>query len=119
MKQFDKIEHTSVIEGDEGNTLELSFTENIIYDDHFRFMVSWWGRDSYLSHEQIQSSDVEIINSLFGSSRLFGSRVRSKFIGNDTYTGRRRNFDSKPIAINGPAHKSELFFLYSRIHFSW
>ena len=29
-------------------------------------MVSWWGRDSYLHNEQIQTSDVVLMNSEYG-----------------------------------------------------
>ena len=50
------------------------------------------------------------MNSAYGSSGSFESIVRSKFIGNNTYTGRRGNFHSKPIPINGPVHKYFYFF---------
>ena len=51
MKQFDKNEHTSVFEDDEGSTLESSYTENSIYDYNSKFMVSWWGIYSYINNE--------------------------------------------------------------------
>ena len=31
-------------------------------------MVSWWGRNSYINNEQIQISDVVLMNDAFGSS---------------------------------------------------
>ena len=69
-------------------------------------MVYWWEIDSYLNIEQIQIRDIEILMSAYGSSGLFGSRVRSKSIGHSTYTGRGINFRSKPTSIYGPVHKS-------------
>ena len=71
-------------------------------------MVSWWETDSYFNNEQIQICDIECITSAYGSSGLFGSRVRSKFIGHNTYTGRRSNVFSKPTPIHGPVQKSDL-----------
>ena len=68
-------------------------------------MVSWWGIDPYFNIEQIQICDIEIIISAYGSSGLFGSRVGSKPIGNNTYTRRRSNFCSKQTTIHGPFHK--------------
>ena len=47
----------------------------------------------------------------------FGSRVRSKSIGDNTYTGRRNNFLSKPTPIHGPVHKYYLNYSYLRSHF--
>ena len=58
-------------------------------------------------------------NTAFGPSKYFLSRVGSNFIGHNTYTGRRRNFCSKPIPKHEPVHKSELKFSYSRRHLSW
>ena len=58
-------------------------------------MVSWWGTDSYFNNEQIQIGDIEFTTSAYGSSGLFGSRVRSKSIGHNTYTGRRINLRQK------------------------
>ena len=40
------------------------------------------------------------MNDAYGSSGSFGSRVSSKYIGNNTYTGRRSNLYSKPTPIN-------------------
>ena len=68
MQQFENKWGKIVIEDDEGNTNEFSYTDHGIYDDHSRCMVSWWGRASYLNSEQIQMSDIEIMNSAFGSS---------------------------------------------------
>ena len=63
--------------------------------------------------------DIEIITASYGSSGSFVSRARYKSIGNNTYTGIRSNFHSKPAPINGPVHKSNLNYSYSRSHFSW
>ena len=75
-------------------------------------MVSWWGTYSYLSDEQIQIGGVDIMTSSYGSSGSFGSRVRSKYIGHNTYTGRRSNCRSKPTPIHGLVHKSDLNHSY-------
>ena len=48
----------------------------------------------------------------------FGSRVRSKNIGQNTYKGRRSDFHSKPKPIHGPVHKYYLDFSQFRSHFS-
>ena len=81
-------------------------------------MVSWWGTDSYFNNETIHIGDIDMMNSAYGSSRSFGSKQRSKYIGHDTYTGRRNNFRSKPTPIHGPIQKSDLNYSYSRSHFS-
>ena len=81
-------------------------------------MVSWRGTDSYLNNEKIQTSDVELIDATYGSSGSFGSRVRSKYIGHNTYTGRISNFRSKPTPIHGTAHTFYLNYSYPRSHFS-
>ena len=47
----------------------------------------------------------------------FGSRVRSKSIGNNTYTGRRNNFRLKPTPIHGTVHKYDFNYSYLRSHF--
>ena len=54
----------------------------------------------------------------YGSSGSFGSRERSKYIGNKKYTGRRSIFHSKPTPIYEPVHRSYLNYSYSRSHFS-
>ena len=54
----------------------------------------------------------------YGSSGSFGSRVRSKYIGNNTYTCRRSNFCSKQTPIHGPVQESDLNYSYSSCHFS-
>ena len=41
------------------------------------------------------------MNAAYGSPGSFGSRVRYKSIGNNTYTVRRINLLSKPTTING------------------
>ena len=40
----------------------LFIYRNIIYNYHTRFMVSWWGRDSYLNNELIQISGFVLMN---------------------------------------------------------
>ena len=55
----------------------------------------------------------------YGSSGSFGSTVRSKYIGHNTYKVRRSNFCSETTPIHGPVHKSYLHYSYSRSHFSW
>ena len=57
------------------------------------------------------------MNTAFDSSLSFGSRVRSKLIGNNKYTGRRTNFHSKPTQIHWATHIPELKISYSRKHF--
>ena len=54
----------------------------------------------------------------YGSSGSFVSRVRSKYIANNTYTGSRINLRSKPTPIRGLVHKSDLNYSYSRSCFS-
>ena len=73
---------------------------------------------SYFNIEQIQMSDIEIMISAYGLSGLSGSWVRSKYIIQNTYSGRSNNLRSKPIPIHGPAHKYDLNHSYSRSHFS-
>ena len=58
------------------------------------------------------------MNAAYGSSLSFGSKVRSKPIGHNTYSYRRINFRSKPTPIHGPVHISDLNYSYSRSHFS-
>ena len=58
------------------------------------------------------------MTSAYGSSGLFVSRVSSKSIGHNIYTGRIINFRSKPTPIHGPVQKSYLNYSYSRSHFS-
>ena len=55
-------------------------------------MVSWWKTDLYFNNEKIQIGDIEIMTAEYGSPGSFGSRVRSKYIGHNTYTDRRSNF---------------------------
>ena len=70
----------------------LNYTiKKYIYNDPNRFMVSWWVTDPYLNNKQIKIGDIEIITAEYGSSGSFGSRLRSKYIGNNTYTGTRSN----------------------------
>ena len=81
-------------------------------------MVSWWGTDSYFNFEQIQIGNIEVMTATYGSSGSFGSRLRSKYIENNTYTVIISHFHSKPVPIHGPIHKYDLNYLYSRIYFS-
>ena len=67
-------------------SLTLIFRKSI-YNDHNRFMVSWWKRYSYFNNEQIQTGDVALMNYEYG----FGSLVRAKYIGHNTNTGRISN----------------------------
>ena len=57
------------------------------------------------------------MNAIYSLLGLFGSRVTSKYIGNNTYTGRRNNFRSKPTPIHGPVHKYDFNYSYLRSHF--
>ena len=50
-------------------------------------MVSWWGTDSQFNNEQIKNDDIKFMTSEYGSSGSSGSRVRSKYIGHNIYTG--------------------------------
>ena len=81
-------------------------------------MLSFGGIYLYFNDKQTQISDIEIMTGAFVSYGYFGSRVRSKFIGHDTFTGRRRNLNTKLTPIHRPVHKSELNFSYSRMHSS-
>ena len=65
-------------------------------------MVSWWGTYSYLNNELIKIGDIEIMTGAYGSSVYFLSRVRYKYIGNNTYTGRRSGLRSNPTPIYVP-----------------
>ena len=80
-------------------------------------MFTWWGIYTYLNIEQIQTGIIEIMTTAYGSSVSFGSRLRSRSIGHNTYKGRRSNFCSKPTPIHGPVHKLYLSYSYSRSHF--
>ena len=82
-------------------------------------MVSSWVTDSYLNNENIQIGDIELTNTAYGSSGSFGSILRSKSIGHNTYTDRRSNLRSKPSQIYGPVHKIYLNYSYSRSHLRW
>ena len=68
-------------------------------------MVSWWVRYLYFNNEAIQISDVVFMNAEYGSLVSFRSINRSKFIGHNTYTGKRENFRSEPTPIHGPVNK--------------
>ena len=75
------------------------------YNDHNIFVVYWWGRYSYLNNEPIKISDILLMNYAFVSSGSFGLRFRSKCIGNNTYTFKRRKLCSKTTPIYEPFHK--------------
>ena len=62
-------------------------------------------------------SYIDIMISAYCSSGLFGSRVWTKSIVNNTYTGRKSDLCSKPTPIHGPVHKSDLNCSYSKSHF--
>ena len=80
-------------------------------------MVSWLVRHSYVNNEQIQIGVVVLKNVAYCSSISFVSILKSKWIGHNTYTGRRSNFCSKTTPIHGPVHKYDLNFSYSISHF--
>ena len=61
---------------------------------------------------KIKIGDIKIITSAYGSSGPFGSRVRSKSIGHNIYTGRISTFYSKPTPIHVPVQKSDLKYSY-------
>ena len=77
----------------------------------------WWVTDSYFNNEHIKIGDIEIMTSTYGSSGSFGSRVMSKSIGHNVYTGKRSNLRSKPTPIHVPGNKLYLNYSYSRSHF--
>ena len=54
----------------------------------------------------------------YDSSGYFGSKVRSRSIVHNKYSGRTINFSSKPTSIHGPIRKSILNYSYLRSHFS-
>ena len=81
-------------------------------------MISWWVTGSYFNNEPIKIGDIEIMTAVYGSLGSLGSIVSSKFIRNNTYTGRRRNFHSKPTPINISCHRSDLNYSYPRSKFS-
>ena len=55
-----------------------------------------------INNYHIQIGDIEIMDVAYGSSGSFRSRLRSKYIGYNTYTIRRSHFRSKPTPIHGP-----------------
>ena len=71
------------------------------------FMVSWWGRYSYLIYEPIQIRDFVPVNAAYVSSGSFLSRVRPKYILYYTYKVRRSHLHLKPTPIHGPVNQSE------------
>ena len=81
-------------------------------------MISLWVTDSYFNNEPIQIGYIETMTYVYSSSGPFGSRVSSRYIVHNTYTGRRSNSHSKPIPIHGPVHKNDLNYSCSRSHFS-
>ena len=46
-----------------------------------------WVTNPYFNNRTIQIGDIGIMTSSYSSSGSFGSRVRSKSIGQNTYTG--------------------------------
>ena len=59
-----------------------------------KFMVSWWGTDSYLNNEKIQIGDIENMTDVYASSGSLRSIERSKYLEHNTYTSRRSNLFS-------------------------
>ena len=82
-------------------------------------MVSWWRTVSYFNNEPIKIGYIELMNDAYGSSGSFVSRVSSKYIGHNTYIGKRSHLCSKPTPIHGPVNKFDFYYSYSRSHFSW
>ena len=97
--------------------LDFPFPKSVYIDSNI-FMVSWWGNYSYFNNEQIKIGHIEIMTYSYGSSVSSGSILRSKYIGHNTYTGRRSNLCSKSAPIHGPVHKYDLNYSYSRSQFS-
>ena len=58
------------------------------------------------------------MNGAYGLSGSFGSIFRSKAIGHNTCKSRWINLRSQSTPIYGPVHKSDLYLLYLRSHFS-
>ena len=52
------IEKNYVIDVENINYFESSYSEKSIYNYPNRFMVSWWVIDSYFNNEQIQIGDI-------------------------------------------------------------
>ena len=77
-------------------------------------MVSWWGIDSYFNIEQIQIGNIDVMISAYGLSGSFGSRIRYKSIGHNTYPCIRGNLRLEPIPFHGTLHKSDPNYLYWR-----
>ena len=50
------------------NKIECLYNNNSIYDDCSKIMEYWWGRYSYFNRKQVQISDIEKMNTSFGSS---------------------------------------------------
>ena len=59
-----------------------------------------------------------MMNAAYDSSGSFISRVRSKYIGYNTYNVRISHLRSKPTPIYGPVQKSDMNHSYLRIHLS-
>ena len=97
--------------------LNFPIQENI-YNYPNRFMVPWWGTDSYFNNDHIQIGDIEIMTAAYGSSWSFGSILISKSIGHKKNIFRISNFVSKQTPIHGPVHKYDFNCLYSRSNFS-
>ena len=74
--------------------------------------------NSYSNNEPIQIIYIELMNAVFGWSVSFGSKIRSKLICRNTYTGRRSNMYSKLTPIHGPMHNIEINLSYYRRNFS-
>ena len=72
-------------------------------------IFQWW--------RKVKIGDIETMTAIYGSSGLFGSRVSSKSIVYNTYTGRWSHLCSKPTPIYTPVQKSDLNYSYYRIHF--
>ena len=100
--------YSFVTEDYDENCFEPSYTEIYMCNYPTTFMVYWWVTYSYYNNEQIQNSNVKLMNTIYGSSGIFWSLVRLNYIGHNIYTGINSNLSSKPTSIHGPAHKSDL-----------
>ena len=96
-----------VIEDENINCFELSYSENVC----ILILINEWyivEKQIHLSILKIQAGDTEIMTAEYGSSGSFGSKIRSKYIRNITYTGRISTLPSKPTPIHRPVQKSDL-----------
>ena len=107
-----------IIESNNGNFFEWLYSVKSIYNDPIRFMISWWVTYSYFNNDRVQIVHTKIMTTAYGSLVSFVSRLRSKYIGHNTYIGKIINLCSKPTPIYGPIQKYDLNHSYWRSHVS-